>query len=69
MIKYDQLTKIYMRKKLLRIRQAADMLGVTPLTLRRWDKNGTLKSIRVGTRNDRRYDPVELSRLIKKRKI
>ncbi len=58
-----------MGKKLLRIKQAAEILGVTPLTLRRWDKNGTLKAIRVGTRNDRRYNPVELSRLIKKRKV
>lgn len=58
-----------MKKKLLRIRQAADVLGVAPLTLRRWDKKGTLKAIRIGTRSDRRYDPQELKRLIQKRKI
>lgn len=57
------------RKKLLRISQAADMLGVTPLTLRRWDAKGILKPIKVGTRGDRRYDPEELERLIKQKKI
>lgn len=57
------------RKKLLRISQAADMLGVTPLTLRRWDAKGILKPIKVGTRGDRRYDPVELEKLIKQKKI
>lgn len=58
-----------MKKRLLRIKQAADVLGVTPLTLRRWDKKGTLKAIRIGTREDRRYDPQELKKLIQKRKI
>ena len=57
------------RKKLLRISQAADMLGVTPLTLRRWDAKGILKPIKVGTRGDRRYDPEELERLIKQKNI
>jgi len=58
-----------MKQRLLRIKQAADVLGVTPLTLRRWDNKGILKAIRIGTRGDRRYDPQELKRLIKKRKI
>lgn len=57
------------RKKLLRIRDAADMLGVTPLTLRRWDEKGILKPVRVGSRGDRRYDPEELEKLIKQKKI
>ena len=36
--------------KLLRIKQAADILGVNPETLRRWDNEGRLPSIRIGSR-------------------
>ncbi len=46
--------------KLLRIKQAAELLGVAPLTLRRWDKSGRLKAIRIGLRNDRRYERKKL---------
>lgn len=56
-------------KRLLRIKEAAEMLGVTPLTLRRWDDKGILKAIRIGTRKDRRYDLEELEKLIEKKKI
>ena len=55
--------------KLLRIKQAAELLGVAPLTLRRWDKSGRLKAIRIGLRNDRRYERKKLRELIKKGKI
>ena len=41
--------------KLIKLREAADMLGVNPETLRRWDKQGILKAVRVGRRKDRRY--------------
>lgn len=69
MIKLDQLIKAMNKIKLLRIKQAADLLGVTPLTLRRWDKNGRLKAIRMGSRGDRRYEQNRLLELIKKGKI
>ena len=36
--------------ELLTIRQVAKILNVHPTTLRRWDKIGKLKAIRVGTR-------------------
>lgn len=55
--------------KLLRIKKASELLGVTPLTLRRWDKNGRLKAIRVGSRRDRRYEEGKLLELIKQGKI
>ena len=55
--------------KLLRISQAADMLGVNPITLRRWDKSGYLKAIKIGARNDRRYKINEVEKIIYKRKI
>lgn len=41
--------------KLLRIREVAEMLGVNPETLRRWDRIGKLKAIVISKRGDRRY--------------
>ncbi len=43
---------------LLNINQVAKILGVMPPTLRRWDKSGKLKAIRVGNKKgvgERRY--------------
>lgn len=57
------------KTKLVRIKEASELLGVTTLTLRRWDKNGRLKAIRVGSRGDRRYEQVKLLQLIKEGKI
>mgnify|MGYP001565887254 CR=1 FL=1 len=51
--------------KLLRIREAAEMLGVNPETLRRWDRQGRLKAIKIGKRGDRRYRQEDIARLIK----
>ncbi len=53
------------KTKLLRIKKASELLGVTPLTLRRWDKSGRLKAVRVGSRGDRRYEEAKLLKLIK----
>lgn len=52
--------------KLLKIRQAAEMLGVNPETLRRWDKSGKLKAIVISERGDRRYKKEDIERLVKK---
>lgn len=44
--------------KLLNINQVAKILGVVPPTLRRWDRDGKLKAIRVGNKKgvgERRY--------------
>lgn len=57
------------KKRLLRIQEAADMLGVNPETLRRWDNDGILKAVRVGSRGDRRYKVEEIEKKIKQRKI
>lgn len=51
--------------KLLTIRQAAEVLNVHVETLRRWDKSGKLKAIRVNERGDRRYKPKDIEKLIK----
>ena len=45
-------------EELLTIKQAAKILNVSTQTLRRWDKEGILKAVRVGNRKgvgDRRY--------------
>lgn len=45
-------------EELLTIKQVATIMNVTPQTLRRWDKSGLLKAVRVGVRRgigDRRY--------------
>ena len=52
--------------KLLRIKEAAEMLGVNPETLRRWDRSGRLKAVRVGNRADRRYKQEDISKFINK---
>lgn len=51
--------------KLLTIRQAAEILNVHVETLRRWDKSGKLKAIRVNERGDRRYKPEDLEKIMK----
>ena len=51
-----------MERRYLSIKQAASMLGVTPLTLRNWDKKGVLTSYRNPSNNYRVYrlDQIEL---------
>jgi len=39
----------------LTLRQVSELLKVHPNTLRNWDKNGTLKAIRIGEKKIRRY--------------
>jgi len=41
--------------KYISLREAARILNVHPETLRRWDRSGKLKAIRVGNRQDRKY--------------
>ncbi len=42
-------------KKLLTINEVAELFGVHPETLRRWDNEGKLKAIRIGKRGHRKY--------------
>ena len=44
-----------MEQKYLSIKQAARMIGVTPLTLRNWDKRGILGAYRNPVNNYRVY--------------
>ena len=51
-----------MDKKYLSIKEASKILGVTPLTLRNWDKRGILAAYRNPINNYRvyRHDQIEL---------
>lgn len=40
---------------LLTVREVADLLRVSPLTIKRWGKRGKLLAIRINSRGDRRY--------------
>jgi len=54
--------------KLIGIKKAADMLGVHRATLRRWDNEGKLKAVRIGSRKgvgDRRYRLEDIQKFIK----
>lgn len=54
--------------KLLKIREAAELLGVNPETLRRWDRDGTFKAVRVGKRGHRLYEETQIAKLVAKQK-
>jgi excisionase family DNA binding protein len=49
-----------MEKKYYTIKQAAKILGVTPLTLRNWDRRGKLKAYRHPINNYRVYKVQQL---------
>lgn len=49
---------------LLTIREVADILRVSPLTIKRWGKRGKLPAIRINSRGDRRYRKEVVLRLL-----
>lgn len=49
---------------LLTIREVADLLRVSPLTIKRWGKKGKLPAIRINSRGDRRYRKEVIQRLL-----
>ncbi len=51
----DQSLSINNLPDLLTVREAAQVLRVSPLTLKRWGKRGKLPAIRINSRGDRRY--------------
>ncbi len=53
-----------MAKLYITIKQAASILGVSPLTLRNWDKNGKLKAHRHPMNNYRVYKIDDLEEVI-----
>lgn len=50
---------------LISLQEAADMLHVNPMTLRRWDESGRLVAVRLGNRGDRKYRLSDIEELIK----
>lgn len=52
-------------KDYLTIKQASEVLGVSPMTLRRWDSAGKLKSYRHPLNKYRLYKKEELENLLK----
>jgi len=55
-----------MIKRYLAIKEVAKLLGVTPLTLRNWDKVGKLKAYRNPINNYRVYKPEEIELFLRK---
>ena len=51
-------------QNLMTIAQAAEYIGVTPLTLRNWDKAGKLQAVRNPLNGDRMYDKEELDKFL-----
>ena len=49
---------------LLTIREVADLLRVSPLTIKRWGKKGKLPAVRINSRGDRRYRKEVVLRLL-----
>ena len=51
-------------QNLMTIAQAAEYIGVTPLTLRNWDKAGKLQAVRNPLNGYRMYDKEELDKFL-----
>ncbi len=51
-------------EKLLNVKQAADLLNVSPETLRRWDNSGKFKSLRHPINNYRAYSEEQILHLV-----
>jgi len=49
---------------LLTIREVAELLRISPLTIKRWGKKGKLPAIRINSRGDRRYRKEVVLRLL-----
>lgn len=53
-------------KRYLKIREVSRLLGVTPLTLRNWDKSGKLKAYRHPINNYRIYKAEDVELFLRK---
>jgi len=54
--------------RLLRIKEAAEILGISTATLRKWNKEGKLKAVRISARGDRRYRNEDIENFINQSK-
>ena len=58
-------------EELLTLKETAKILKTSPQSLRRWDQQGVLKAVRVGTRRgvgDRRYRKSDIEAYISRNK-
>ncbi|MFH1405272.1 MAG: helix-turn-helix domain-containing protein [Patescibacteria group bacterium] len=53
------------KNKLLSVNEVAELFGVHPETVRRWDNDGKLKAIRVGEGGHRKFRREEVERLFR----
>ena len=49
--------------ELLTMKQASTLLNVHPNTLRNWEKEGRLSTVRIGSRRDRRFPKAAIWKL------
>lgn len=54
-----------MPKQFLTVREVAKLLGVTPLTIRNWDRKGKLQAYRNPVNNYRLYKIDDVEKLLK----
>ncbi|MEI6280915.1 MAG: MerR family DNA-binding transcriptional regulator [bacterium] len=54
-----------MEKKLISIKEAAELLGVSKLTLRNWDRDGKLPALRHPISNYRVYQLEDVLKIIR----
>ena len=52
------------QQRLLGIREVAALFGVDVSTIRRWERAGYLRSVRIGERGHRRFRQQEIQRLM-----
>lgn len=54
----------YKKENLITLKQACEILKCHPNTLRNWDREGKLKAVRIGSRQDRFYDKKSVLRIL-----
>ena len=67
-VRYGRVTtsiNIAMPKKYLMVQEVANLLGVTPLTIRNWDARGKLTAYRSPINNYRMYKVEDVEALIR----
>jgi excisionase family DNA binding protein len=58
---------INLTEGLLTLDEAAELIGVSKISLRRWTRDGTMSCVRVGSRGDRRFRRKDLETYISAR--
>jgi len=51
-------------RRLLTVKEAADLLSIHPNTVRRWADEGILPAFRMGRRGDRRFQRSDIYKLV-----